>query len=147
MIDFINNLAKKFFGSKADKDIEEIQPYVEQINEFSNALQNVSDDALRGKTAEFKQRIGEFLSVERKQIDELTVKAEDPATDVEEKEKMYEQIDKIEETVTEKIEEVLLEILPDAFAVPPAPTVIGTEFEDKEIQFIILKPPAPPPPP
>ena len=117
MIDFINNLAKKFFGSKADKDIEEIQPYVEQINEFSNALQNVSDDALRGKTAEFKQRIGEFLSVERKQIDELTVKAEDPATDVEEKEKMYEQIDKIEETVTEKIEEVLLEILPDAFAV------------------------------
>ena len=117
MIDFINNLAKKFFGSKADKDIEEIQPYVEQINEFSNALQNVSDDALRGKTAEFKQRIGEFLSVERKQIDELTVKAEDPATDVEEKEKIYEQIDKIEETVTEKIEEVLLEILPDAFAV------------------------------
>ena len=117
MIDFINNLAKKFFGSKADKDIEEIQPYVEQINVFSRQLQNVSDDALRGKTAEFKQRIADFLSAERKQIEELNAKAEEAATDVEEKEQLYDQIDKIEETVTDKIEEVLLEILPEAFAV------------------------------
>ncbi|MBP9151488.1 MAG: preprotein translocase subunit SecA, partial [Flavobacteriales bacterium] len=117
MIDFINNLAKKFFGSKADKDIEEIQPYVEQINVFTNQLQSVSDEALRGKTTEFKKRIADFLSAERKQIDELTAKAEDATTNVEEKESLYDQIDKIEATVTEKIEEVLLQILPEAFAV------------------------------
>ena len=117
MIDLINNLAKKFFGSKADKDISEIQPYVEQINEFTKTLQNISDDELRGKTAAFKQRIAEYLSAEQKQIDELATKAEDAATDVEEKEGLYEQIDKIEETVTKKIEEVLLELLPEAFAV------------------------------
>ena len=117
MIDFINSLAKKFFGSKADKDIEEIQPYVEEINVFTNQLQNASDDALRAKTMEFKQRIAEFLSAERKQIDELNAKAEEAATDVEEKERLYDQIDKIEESVTDKIEEVLLEILPEAFAV------------------------------
>jgi preprotein translocase subunit SecA len=117
MIDFINKLAKKFFGSKADKDIEEIQPYVEQINIFTKQLQSVSDDALRGKTTEFKKRIADFLSAERNQIDELTAKAEDATTNVEEKESLYDQIDKIEATVTEKIEEVLLQILPEAFAV------------------------------
>jgi len=114
---FINNLARKFFGSKADKDIEEIQPYVEKIAEVSSQLQSISDDALRGKTAEFKQQIADHLKDERAQIDELAKKADDPQTQIEEKEDLYEQIDKIEEKVTEKIEEVLLDILPSAFAV------------------------------
>ncbi|MFT4545706.1 MAG: preprotein translocase subunit SecA, partial [Bacteroidia bacterium] len=47
---FINTLARKFFGSKADKDIEEIQPYVAIIDEISKTLKNISDDQLRGKT-------------------------------------------------------------------------------------------------
>ncbi|MFT5020743.1 MAG: preprotein translocase subunit SecA [Polaribacter sp.] len=114
---FINTLARKFFGSKADKDIEEIQPYVAIIDEISKTLKNISDDQLRGKTAEFKQQIEEYLKVERSKIAELTAKAENPDTDIESKEELYGQIDKIEEVVTEKIEEVLLEILPGAFAV------------------------------
>ena len=93
---FINNLARKFFGSKADKDIEEIQPYVAIIDEISKTLKNISDDQLRGKTAEFKQQIQEYLKAERSQIAELTAKAENPDTDIESKEELYEQIDKIE---------------------------------------------------
>ena len=61
MINFINDLARKFFGTKADKDIEEIQPYVEQINDVTKTLQNLSDDQLRAKTTEFKQRISDYL--------------------------------------------------------------------------------------
>ena len=117
MIDIINNLAKKFFGSKADKDIELIQPYVDQINEIYSGLSSISDDALRAKTAEFKQRIADHLSEERKQVEELQAKAENSDTDIEEKEDLYAQIDKIEEGATDKVEEVLMEILPDAFAV------------------------------
>ncbi|MCF8276909.1 MAG: preprotein translocase subunit SecA [Flavobacteriales bacterium] len=117
MINFINNLARKVFGTKADKDIEEIQPFVEKINEISKTLQGISDDALRGKTAALKQQINDYLSAERNQISELAEKAEQPATDIEEKERLYDQIDKLEEVVTSKIEEVLLEILPTAFAV------------------------------
>ncbi|MCB9190781.1 MAG: preprotein translocase subunit SecA [Flavobacteriales bacterium] len=117
MINLINNLAKKFFGTKADKDIEEIQPYVDQINKIFAELQNISDDALRGKTAELKQRIADHLSEERKQIDELSAKADNPETDVEEKERLYDQIDQIEKDSIDKVEEVLLEILPEAFAV------------------------------
>ncbi|MFC2175543.1 preprotein translocase subunit SecA, partial [Bacteroidota bacterium] len=117
MINLINKLAKRFFGSKADKDIEELQPQVIKINAEFEKLQTISNDALRGKTIEFKQRIADYLSEERKQIDALTEKAENPQASIEEKEDLYDQIDKIEEKVTEKIEEVLLELLPEAFAV------------------------------
>ena len=117
MINFINKLAKKFLGSKADKDIEEIQPQLELINAEFDKLQGISNDALRGKTTELKKRIEDFLAEERKEIADLTTKAENPETSIEVKEELYDQIDKIEETVTEKIEEVLMEILPEAFAV------------------------------
>jgi len=117
MINLINKMAEKFFGTKADKDIQEIQPYVDQINDIYAGLSSISDDELRAKTAAFKARIAEHLAEERKQIDELTAKAENPETDVEEKERIYDQIDKIEEDSTDKVEEVLMEILPEAFAV------------------------------
>ena len=117
MINLINKMAEKFFGTKADKDIEAIQPYVDQINEIFAGLSSISDDELRGKTATFKARIADYLSQEQKQIDELTAKAENPDTDVEEKEKLYDEIDKIQEDSTDKVEEVLMEILPEAFAV------------------------------
>jgi preprotein translocase subunit SecA len=117
MINFINDLARKFFGAKADKDIEEIQPFVEQINEVTEQLQSISDDELRGKTIELKKRISDHISDEQKEIDALTEQAEKAETDVELKEELYERIDKIEEKATEKIEEALLEILPEAFAV------------------------------
>ncbi len=117
MIDIINNLARKLFGSKADKDIEEIQPQLEKINAHFTELRKVSNDELRARTGELKQRIADHLSEEKKQIAELTEKAEDPQTGIEEKEQIYDRIDAIEETVTDKIEEVLSEILPEAFAV------------------------------
>ncbi len=117
MINLINKMAEKFFGTKADKDIEAIQPYVDQINEIFAGLSSISDDELRGKTATFKARIADYLSQEQKQIDELTAKAENLDTDVEEKEKLYDEIDKIQEDSTDKVEEVLMEILPEAFAV------------------------------
>ncbi|MBI1288262.1 MAG: preprotein translocase subunit SecA [Flavobacteriales bacterium] len=117
MINLINNLAKKFFGTKADKDIQEIQPIVDQVNQAFAGLQNLTDDQLRAKTAEFKKKIADHLAQEQKQIDELTARAETPDTDVEEKERIYDEIDKIEESTKDKVEEVLMEILPEAFAV------------------------------
>ncbi|TNF25502.1 MAG: preprotein translocase subunit SecA [Bacteroidetes bacterium] len=117
MIDLINKLAKKFFGTKADKDIEEIQPYVDQVNQAFAGLQKLTDDQLRAKTAEFKKRISDHLSTEQRQIDELTAKAENADTDVEQKEQLYAEIDKIEASTKDKVEEVLMQILPEAFAV------------------------------
>jgi preprotein translocase subunit SecA len=62
MLDFIS----KLFGSKKDKDVRELQPLVRKINEYYDTYQKLSDDELRGKTLEFKNRINEYLKDIRK---------------------------------------------------------------------------------
>lgn len=108
----------KLFGSKSDRDIKEVMPLVEQINKEFEGLQQISDDELRNKTTEFKNRIGDFL----KDIDEQLEAqhknvAEDESLSIAEKESVFEGIDKLEEQRNEQLEVVLMEILPEAFAV------------------------------
>ena len=57
------NIARKIFGSKNDRELKKIRPLVERINSLESALQPLNDEALRGKTASFKERIarGEAL--------------------------------------------------------------------------------------
>ena len=55
-------LSKIFGGSKSEKDVQKIQPLVGQINAFFQQYQSLSNDQLRGKTAEFRGRIREHLS-------------------------------------------------------------------------------------
>jgi preprotein translocase subunit SecA len=117
MVEFINGLMRKFFGSKADKDIQEAQPFVEQINEHFAKYASLSNDQLRAKTIEFRQRIEQALKAENDEIAQLKAKAEADGTSVEEKEGLYERIDTIEKAVTEKIKDVLVELLPESYAV------------------------------
>jgi len=62
MLDFITKTVSKIFGSKSEKDIKEVTPLVEKTKEEFAKLSTISNDELRGKTAEFKQRISEYLS-------------------------------------------------------------------------------------
>ncbi len=117
MVEFINGLMRKFFGSKADKDIQEAQPFVEQINEHFAKYASLSNDQLRAKTIEFRQRIEQALKAENDEIAQLKAKAEADGTSVEDKEGLYERIDTIEKAVTEKIKDVLVELLPESYAV------------------------------
>lgn len=117
MVEFLNGLMRKFFGSKADKDIQEAQPYVEQVNVFFAQYASLTNDQLRAKTIEFRNRIDEALKAENDEISQLKAKAESDGTSVEEKEGLYERIDTIEKTVTDKIKDVLLELLPESYAV------------------------------
>lgn len=118
MLDFVTNLLNKFLGNKSDKDISAIMPLVEKANGYFEEYQKLSHDGLRGKTTELKQRISEYLSEEQKSIDEKKAAIEnDESLDIQQKETMYGEIDKLEERQIEKLEEVLKEILPEAFAV------------------------------
>ncbi len=118
MLDFFTKSISKFFGTKSDRDLKEIQPIVEQILAEYPKLASLSNDQLRGKTAEFKKRIAEFSAAERKQVEEIRAKIDtDLSLDVESKESMYEQIDELEKTIIKKNEEALNDILPEAFAV------------------------------
>jgi preprotein translocase subunit SecA len=118
MINFISGLAGKIFGSKADRDIKEVMPLVEKIKVEFPKLASLSHDQLRAKSDDFRKRIQDFLKTENDEIASIREKIENtPDLDAHEKENLYERIDKLEETIKEKTKEVLLELLPEAFAV------------------------------
>ena len=110
-------ILKKLFGDKAEKDRKLLMPLVEKIHEASAGLSSLSHDELRGKTADFKARIAEYIATEENEIANLKAKAESAETSVDDKEAIYDEIDKLLEKSDEKIEEVLMELLPEAFAV------------------------------
>ena len=109
---------KLFGGNKSEKDIKLIQPLVGEINNHCAAYQSLSHDALRAKTAEFKLRIREHLQQIDNEIADLNRKAEElPFSDITGKDSLYNEIDRLQKDRDKKIEEVLKEILPEAFAV------------------------------
>ncbi len=107
----------KIFGSKSDRDIKHIRPLVEKIKEEYGKLEALSHDELRAKTQEFKQRIKEYLAEIDRQIEELKEEAEQPDVELNEKNELYDKVDKLTKDRDKKLEEVLMEILPEAFAV------------------------------
>lgn len=109
---------KKFLGTKSDKDIREIMPYLDTIKEVYPAIQKLSNDELRNKTLEFKAKIHDAISEKEQQIADLKEKIEnDPEMDMDEKEHIYEEIDQIDKESYEITQKVLNEILAEAFAV------------------------------
>lgn len=118
MIDFIAKSAAKIFGTKADKDIKELTPYIGIINAEYDKLTNLSDDELRGKTEELKGIIADQLKTIDDEMASLHQNVDDnPEMDIDEKESVFNKIDQLEKQRDEKLEEVLLDILPVAFAV------------------------------
>lgn len=113
MLGFLN----KLFGSKSERDIKQIQPLVEQIKAEYGKLTNISNDELRQRTIEFKARIAGALAAIDKEIEELKLQAETAEISVEEKTAIYDQVDKLGKERDKELEKVLLEILPEAFAV------------------------------
>jgi preprotein translocase subunit SecA len=117
MLDVVNNLLNKVFGNKSDKDIKALEPIVEEINQHYAAFSKLTNDELRGKTKAFKEKISTAVAEERAAIDQHKKELDDENIEIQQKEEIYEKIDAIEKVLTEKLEEVLKEILPEAFAV------------------------------
>ncbi len=113
----IGNLLKKLFGDKNDKDRKLYEPFSIAANEFQHTLTSLSDDELRNKTFAFQQLISEEKQELENEIKALEHKVSDSATPIEEKEELFEKIDKLTRAIDDKIEEVLIQILPEAFAV------------------------------
>jgi preprotein translocase subunit SecA len=105
-----------FLGNKYEKDIKEINPYVEKVHMEFEKLRDLSNDQLRDKTLELKKVILKYIEEDEKEIRSLKEKAE-TEEDVYNKEEIYAQIDKIEKHIDDKLEEILDESVPVAFAV------------------------------
>lgn len=111
-------LSKFFGGSKSEKDVKTILPLVAKISQHFNAYQSISNDELRNKTQEFRARIQEHLKEIDDAIVQTTKKADElPFDDLIGKDTIYQQVDILKKDRDKAIEDVLKEILPEAFAV------------------------------
>ncbi|TZF85990.1 preprotein translocase subunit SecA (plasmid) [Pedobacter sp. BS3] len=107
----------KLFGSKSERDIKQIQPIVEKIKEEYAKLEGLSHDELRAKTVDFKSRIKAALADIDDEIASLKAQAESAAQDIVAKTAIYDEIDTLKKKRDKQLEDVLMDILPEAFAV------------------------------
>ena len=110
-----NEFMTKLFGNKSQRDLKEITPYVDKIKAVYPTIQTLSNDELRAKTDEIKQKIQDYVAAERAQVEDLRKNIEDK--ELEEREAIWAEVDKIEKEITEKMEEVLEESLPTVFSI------------------------------
>ncbi|HEY0978974.1 MAG TPA: preprotein translocase subunit SecA, partial [Flavobacteriales bacterium] len=114
----LGNIIKKVFGDKSTRDLKEVQPLVEQVKAAYAKLSGLSHDELRARTTGFKALIAERTKASTEKVAEIRSRIEsDNTLTLNDREDLWKEIDKLEEKTVATIEEVLLEILPEAFAV------------------------------
>ena len=112
----INKVLGLFLGNKYERDMKEISPHVMLVHEEFEKLQVLTNDELRDKTADLKNKILAGIAKDEDEIRQLRENAE-KEEDVYIKEDIYNNIDKLEKSIEEKLEGILDEHLPAAFAV------------------------------
>ena len=116
-MDILASLIKLVFGSKADKDRKQIEPYIQKIKAIYPSIEQLSNDELRARSEALKAKIAAFIAADEERKATLKVELEKPETALEQKEKLSKEIDQLTKTIDEEIEQVLDEILPEAFAI------------------------------
>ena len=109
-------LISKLVGSKSDRDLKKLQPYVESVNAFDAALKTMSNDQLRERTVAFKESIAEATAETKASKDALYAQI-DATPDYDAREPFYEEIEALDAQELELIEGVLSAIHPEAFGV------------------------------
>ena len=110
-----NEFIGKLFGNKATRDMKEIKPWVDKVKAVYPEISKLSNDELRARTEELKRYIKASAAEEQKKIEEL--KATIEATEIELREPIFAQIDKLEKEVLEKYEKALDDVHPQVFAI------------------------------
>jgi len=118
MLGFLGKGIKKIFGTKSDKDLKLLYPYVEKINNEFGKLSSISDQELRAKTSLFKERIIKATKSLSDQIESLKEQySQEIEQNISVKEQLLEQIDELRLNEKDLIENTLNDMLPEAFAV------------------------------
>ncbi|OYQ38553.1 preprotein translocase subunit SecA [Flavobacterium cyanobacteriorum] len=112
----INSILKAFVGDKSQKDVKAIQPLINKIKSFESSLAALTHDELRAKTLYFKERIREARADKDAKIASYLQEVE-KTEDIDAREDIYASIDALEKEAYEISEKVLMDILPEAFAV------------------------------
>ena len=110
-----SEILKKFFGNKSERDRKLIEPLVEKVKSLQPKIARLDNDDLRERTQELRRKVKESAKKQEEKIAELKAQIED--TPIDEREDIFNQIDKLEKEVLEIYENVLNEILPEVFAI------------------------------
>ncbi|WP_027000923.1 preprotein translocase subunit SecA [Eisenibacter elegans] len=116
MSNLVTKVVTKLFGSKYERDLKRLLPYVTKVNQEWATLQSISPDELRQRSADLRAHIADQLQSIDTQISDLQAQAAE-STDLSTKEAIFAQIDSLEDKRNERLEEVLIDILPKAFAI------------------------------
>ncbi len=109
-------LLKKILGTKQERDMRRYEEAVAETNRYFEEYRSLTNDELRQKTLEFRQRIADYLrdiDAEIAQINQQALEVED----FNEKEVLFKQVDELRKERDKQLEEILLDLLPEAFAV------------------------------
>ncbi|MFA7290107.1 MAG: DEAD/DEAH box helicase, partial [Melioribacteraceae bacterium] len=112
----LNAFLKKIFGDKNTKAMKDIYPIVDEINEQYEKLKDLTDDELKTKTVEFKNRINEATQELRDEIEKFKSIIRDDTFEGD-KRTIYDDVERLEKELNEKYDDALDELLPEAFAV------------------------------
>lgn len=112
-----SGILKKMFGSKAERDLKQLQPILNKVLESYQRIDKLTDDQLREESGKIRQTIADRIRDNETQKKSLRMQLEDINISAEEKEKLATEVDRLVKKIDEQIEEVLMEVLPDAFAV------------------------------
>ena len=128
MLGFLKNI----IGTKQDRDLKQYQSLVLEINKNYETFKSLSNDELRGKTLEFRERISDYLSEIDAEITSVTEKAVN-AEDFNEKDELFKEVDELRKNRDKALEDVLRQILPEAFAVVKEAGRRFTQNENMEV--------------
>lgn len=123
-----NDFLSSLFGNKSARDMKEVQPWVEKIKVAYPDIAKLDNDGLRAKTLELKEFIYNSATEERTKIEELKASVE--TTELEDREDIFTQIDKLDKEILEKYESALDEVLPAAFGIVKETAKRFTENEE-----------------
>ena len=126
----INGFLKKIFGSKAERDMKQIKPILDKVLAAYERIDKLSDDGLRAESERIKGVIQSRIAADEEQKKALRAQLEDVNIAVEKKEALATEVDKLTKKIDDEIEEVLNEVLPDAFAVMKS---TARRFKEKEV--------------
>ena len=110
-----NKILKAIFGDKSTRDMKLIQPYVDKVKAAYPEIKALSNDELRAKTKEIQQYVQDAGKEQREKMAELRATIE--ATPLEEREAIFNQIDKLDKEALDNYEKALDEVMPVAFSI------------------------------
>ena len=121
------DIITKLFGNKSQKDMKAIMPYVEQVKAVYNQIDALNDDELRDKSAALMSRLQEAVADKKSRI--LALKSNIETIEIDQREKVYNEIDHLEKEVLDIYDKTLMNILPEAFAIVKSTARRFTENE------------------